>query len=91
VRDRASLGVGDLGVDLMTKALHPSSGKLVIPDCKLIAEQEGVYNLFKGAIALYKNPSSHRTVVYDDRLSVIRVIALAEDLLGILDKAVLRT
>ena len=91
VRNKAGLGAGDLGVDLMTKALHPRTGKLVIPTCKLPPEQEGVYNLFKGAIAFYKNPSSHRSVVYDNRLSVIRVIALAELLLGILEKAELRT
>jgi hypothetical protein len=53
-------------------------------------EQEGAYNLFKGAIALFKNPSSHRTVNYDDRLAVIQIIAFAELLLRIISTAQLR-
>jgi len=50
-------------------------------------EQEGVYNLFKGAIAFFKNPSSHRTINYDNKLVAIEIIALAELLLQILSTA----
>lgn len=90
VRNKAGLGPSDIGEQLMTKALHHSTGKLIIPSCKLPHEQEGVYNLFKGAIALFKNPSSHRTVNYDDRLAVIQIIAFADLLLKLISTAELR-
>lgn len=91
VRGKAGLGLDDIGMTLMTKALHPNTGKLIIPSCKLPNEQEGVYNLFKGAIAFFKNPSSHRTVDYDDRLVTIEIIAFADILLHIISTAQLRS
>lgn len=87
VRNKAGLGPSDIGEVLMTRALHPATGNLIIPSCKVPNEQEGVYNLFKGAIALFKNPSSHRTVNYSDRLDVIKTIAFAELLLRIISTA----
>lgn len=87
VRNKAGLDPSDYGIPLMTKALHPDRGKLIIPSCRLRNEQEGVYNLFKGAIAFFKNPSSHRTVNYDSKLVAIEIIALAELLLQILSTA----
>lgn len=91
VRTKAMLEADDLGVVLMTKALHPDNGKLKIPACQLHQEQEGVYNLFKGSIAFFKNPSSHRTVNYDDRLIALKIITLAELLLQILSTAEMRS
>lgn len=91
VRTKAMLGADDYGVVLMTKALHPDNGKLRIPTCQLHQEQEGVYNLFKGSIAFFKNPSSHRTVNYDDRLITMKIITLAELLLQILSTAEMRS
>ena len=90
VRNRAGLVPTDFGESLMTKAFHHSTGKLIIPSCIVPHEQEGAYNLFKGAIALFKNPSSHRTINYDDRLDVIQIIAFAELLLRIISTAQLR-
>lgn len=77
----------DYGVSLITKALHPDKGVLSIPQCKLPSEQEGVYNLFKGAIAFFKNPSSHRSINYEDPLTAIEIIAFAERLLKLLSTA----
>ena len=87
VRSKAGLDVSFYGDTLITEALHPTKGKLSIPFCKLPNEQEGVYNLFKGSIAFFKNPSSHRKVNYDDRLNAIKMIALADLLLQILSTA----
>ena len=84
VRRAAESTEKDIGVDLITKALHPQNGKLILPGCKVPAEQEGAYNLFKGAIQFFKNPSSHRTVNYENRNVAIETIALAELLLEIL-------
>jgi len=87
VRTISGASSGDIGVNLMTYALHPKRGSLAINTCKLPAEQEGVYNLFKGAIAFFKNPSSHRTVNYEDRKIAIQTIAFADLLLKILSFA----
>lgn len=91
VRETARLQAKDIGVELMNKAFNPSAGKLVIPTCAVPAEQEGIQSLFKGAISEFKNPSSHRTVNYDDRKVVIQTIVFAELLLDILSKAALRS
>lgn len=87
VRTISGASLGDIGVDLMTKALHPERGRLLINTCKLPAEQEGVYNLFKGSIAFFKNPSSHRTVNYEDKIVTIQIISFADLLLKILSLA----
>lgn len=86
VREKAQLDADDIGTDLMSKAFNPKSGKLVVPTCVVTAEQEGVHSLFRGAISFFKNPSSHRTVDYNDRQVAIQVIAFAELLLDILAK-----
>ena len=87
VRVASRADVSEIGVPLMTFALHPQNGKLIIPKCKLTAEQEGVYNLFKGAIQFFKNPSSHRTVDYEKKVETIKIIAFADLLLKILSSA----
>ena len=68
----------------MDKALNPNNGRLVFPTCSMIAEQSGIHGLFRGAIAFLKNPISHRTVNYEDRLVAIQAIVLADFLLHIL-------
>jgi hypothetical protein len=57
---------------------------VLTPEGKVPAEQEGAYNLFKGAIQFFKNPSSHRKVNYENRNVAIETIVLAELLPGIL-------
>ena len=91
VRTIAGLSAADIGVDLMSKAFSPSGGRLIIPACALSAEQEGVHSLFRGAIAFFKNPSSHRTVNYENRLVAIQTIVVAELLLSILSTAQLKS
>jgi uncharacterized protein (TIGR02391 family) len=56
LRTKAELDENHLGVNLVTEALHPEKGLLFIPQCKVKSEKEGIYNLFKGAIAFFKNP-----------------------------------
>jgi uncharacterized protein (TIGR02391 family) len=91
VREKAHLEARDIGVDLMTKAFSPSTGKLAMSTCAVTAEQEGVLSLFRGAISLFKNPSSHRTVDYTNRQLAIQTIAFAELLLDILSTATVKT
>jgi len=74
----------------MSKAFSPSVGKLIIPTYRLPAEQEGIHSLFRGAIAVFKNPSSHRTINYESRFMVLQTIVVAELLLDIVSTAQLR-
>ena len=90
VRTKAGLDEEDFGVNLMSKAFNPSTGKLSIPTLELPAEQEGIHSLFRGAIAVFKNPSSHRTVSYESRFSVLQTIVAAELLLNIVSTAQLK-
>jgi uncharacterized protein (TIGR02391 family) len=43
-------------------------------------------NLFSGAIGLFKNPTSHRAVSYDDPAMASEVILLADLLFRLLDR-----
>lgn len=91
VRRRSGLDVKCYGDALITQALHPTKGLLTITTCMLDNEKEGVYNLFKGAVAFFKNPSSHRTVKYEDKLIAMEIIGFADLLLQILSTAQLKT
>jgi hypothetical protein len=43
-------------------------------------------DLFKGAIGLFKNPSSHRRVDFSDATEAAEIVLLADLLLRLLDK-----
>jgi uncharacterized protein (TIGR02391 family) len=49
-------------------------------------EQVAMMELFKGAIGLFKNPTSHRPVDYDDPTLASEVILFADLLLRLLDR-----
>jgi len=98
VRTAGSFSADDYGTDLMRKAFRPvnrpekqtvSPGPLT--DTSLpVAEQEGMRDLFVGAIALFKNPSSHR-IVRPDRAEAAEVIIFASHLLRMVDRLELRS
>jgi uncharacterized protein (TIGR02391 family) len=50
-------------------------------------EQEAMMHLFGGAIGVFKNPSSHRTVNYDDPTLAAEAVLLADLLLRLVDIA----
>jgi len=84
VRDACHFTPTDLGVALMRKAFDRSSGPLA--DTKLPeVEREAMAHLFAGAIGLYKNPQSHRSVGIDDPVEATELIVLASQLLRIVD------
>jgi uncharacterized protein (TIGR02391 family) len=90
VRKKSGAKTSDFGTKLMTIALTPNTGKLVISSCQDAGEEDGVHSLFRGAYLLFKNPSSHRTVDYDNPKAVIRIIMFAELLLDYIDMSKLR-
>jgi uncharacterized protein (TIGR02391 family) len=81
-----------VGTKLMRDAFRPAdpsnpnvkSGPLT--DVALpVAEQEGMSNLFAGAISLYKNPQSHRNVP-TEAADAAEIIVFASHLLGMVDR-----
>ncbi|WP_439622328.1 TIGR02391 family protein [Gemmata sp.] len=86
VRFKAKEPASSLGVALMSAAFSQSNGKLKHPAAAVSTEQEGLHQLMRGAIAWFKNPSSHRTVRRDDAQQAAHVLAFANMLLDLVDE-----
>jgi uncharacterized protein (TIGR02391 family) len=84
VRELSNASQGDLGVPLMKSAFR-DGGHLADPEQEA-GEQQATMALFWGAIGVFKNPSSHREVDYDDLTMASEVILLADLLLRLLDR-----
>ena len=82
-----------VGKELMREAFRPANpnkptvapGPLNRHRASRVAEQEGMASLFAGAIGLYKNPQSHRTVP-TDAIDAAEVIVFASHLLRMVDQ-----
>lgn len=88
IRVRELAGAPDslLGVALMKQAFsRHGPGPLVDTEAEG-GEQEAEMSLFAGAIGLFKNPTSHRAVSYDDPVMASEVILLGDLLLRLLDR-----
>jgi uncharacterized protein (TIGR02391 family) len=85
VRKKAKLKNTDIGVPLMRKAFNPKDG--ILRDKNADAgEQTARMELFAGAIGMYKNPSSHRDVTFNDPKEAADIIHMANQLLRILEQ-----
>lgn len=91
VRHSGKFPADAVGVKLMRDAFRPAQGTNPagpLTDSALpVAEQEGMMNLFAGAIGLYKNPQSHRNVPTDP-MDAAEVIIFASHLLRLVDRRV---
>jgi uncharacterized protein (TIGR02391 family) len=72
-------------VKLMQQALSPTSPGPLTDALADPGEQVAATNLFSGAIGLFKNPTSHRPVNYDDPRVAGEIVLLADLLLRLLD------
>jgi uncharacterized protein (TIGR02391 family) len=72
------------GPEMMRAAFMPETGKLT-DKAAAKKEQEGMRDLFAGAIAAYKGPGGHRHIEISDREAVEKVL-LASHLLWIVDE-----
>ena len=86
VRKKAGQPATALGVALMSTAFRPKDGLLEHPGAATEGEVDGLHQLMRGAIALFKNPSGHRTVEYKDEHHAAHVLGLANLLLDLLDQ-----
>ncbi len=85
VRGAAGLAPSDLGVDLMRKAFHETTGALT-DKTELVPERQALSHLFAGAIGRFKNPGSHRQVGLQDGAAAAEMVMLASLLLRITDE-----
>lgn len=87
VRSRAGLSDSLVGTKLMQEAFRPGppAGPLWRRDVDP-GESVALMDLFKGAIGLFKNPSSHRRVDFSDATEAAEIVLLADLLLRLLDK-----
>ena len=84
VREQANAAAADIGVALM-KSAFGNDGPLTDPSAEP-GEQQARMALYWGAIGMFKNPSSHRQVDFDDPVIASEVILLADLLLRLLDQ-----
>ncbi|MBA2261965.1 MAG: TIGR02391 family protein [Solirubrobacterales bacterium] len=85
VREQANADAGDIGVALM-KSAFAKDGPLTDAATEP-GEQQARMALYWGAIGMFKNPSSHRQVDFDDPIIASEVILLADLLLRLLDQS----
>ncbi len=85
VRSRISGTNEDIGMALVSKAMSGDAPKLRFSTVK--AEQDGMHSLFRGAIASFKNPQSHRFVNTKDSIRVLELLAFASLLMELLEEA----
>ncbi len=90
VRVAAGLGPDDIGVNLMRKAFHETTGPLRLSS-DLKAEREALMSVMAGAIALYKNPQSHREVGIADASEAAEIVLFASHLLRTVDRLAARS
>jgi uncharacterized protein (TIGR02391 family) len=86
VRRAARFDNSLIGVTLMRKAFKPGEGPLADLEAEG-GEQVATMELFAGAIGAFKNPSSHRTVHFEDAVEAAEVIQTADLLLRLLRRA----
>lgn len=85
VRDLAGASDSDLGTKLIDKAFAPGIPGVLVDLKAEPGEQQAMLNLFKGAIGMFKNPTSHRAVKYEDPAVASDAVLLADLLLRLLD------
>jgi uncharacterized protein (TIGR02391 family) len=84
VRRLGRFGEELVGVDLMNRAFGPTGPLTEAGMVK--GEQEGTRALFAGAYAVFRNPSGHREVNFDDVSEAAEMVQTASLLMRMLDR-----
>jgi uncharacterized protein (TIGR02391 family) len=85
LREMSQADAFEYGPGLLKHAFAKDDGVLndrTLPD----AEQQGIANLFRGALSALKNPHSHRNIRFDDPVEAAEIVIFASLLLRILDR-----
>lgn len=85
LREVSRLPAELVGVQLVSRALSPDSGVLILSDVK--AEQDGIHTLYRGVIGFFKNPTSHRIIEDYDVTRARQIVGLVDLLLQLLREA----
>lgn len=85
VRELGGYSDADIGTPMMRNAFHPDNGPLRDPDAEG-GERQGLSDLYAGAFSVFKNPTSHRVITFDDPAEAAEIISLASLLMRILDR-----
>jgi uncharacterized protein (TIGR02391 family) len=85
VRRRAGFSDSTIGTKLMTQAFKHPDGPLWRAD-RDAGESQAIMDFFRGAIGLFKNPSSHREVDVTDATEAAEMVLCADLLLRLLAK-----
>lgn len=86
VRRMSDFSDEQVGVSLMAAAFNPKGPGPLADRNAEGGEQEAMMALYRGAIGVFKNPSSHRSVDYDDPVLAAEVVLLADLLMRLLDR-----
>ena len=84
VREMSGVAPSDRGVALMRQAFK--DGGALADATSDAGEREATSALFAGAIGVFKNPSSHRQIDFDDPTEAAEVVLLADLLMRLLDR-----
>lgn len=84
VREAGQIPSNVVARQVMYTAFNESNGVLREPGLDS-SEQKGRAELYAGAMAVFKNPGSHREVDYDDPIEAAKAILFADLLLRMLD------
>jgi len=90
VRTKAGLPDSSYGVDLMRTAFNEKNGILADMEA-VISERQAMRDLFVGSIGLFKNPSSHRELNYNEPSEVAELILFANYLLRLVERCKVNT
>jgi uncharacterized protein (TIGR02391 family) len=85
VRDACGFPADLIGQKLMVKAFHTETGPLR-DTSEVPAEREALMNLFAGAIARFKNPTSHREVNFDSIDEAVETLRFASLLMRVVER-----
>lgn len=85
VRVKISADPMEAGVALISKAMDPQSP--ILSFSKVIAEQEAVHSLYRGAIVSFKSGVSHRFLDNTDPVNTFECLALGSLLMRMLDRS----
>lgn len=86
MRNTAGLDNTHLGTRLAREVFDPQKGQLTDITNPDNGEKQAYSDLFAGAIGVFKNPTSHRPVNYDDPVTAVSLILFANTLLKVIDE-----